>query len=204
MAAYSDFTTISKVEKQFGLTQKRISLNLVGENKEASQRLKEDLQEAQQYYSLTSEKAKSELLIMPILKELRRNYLDTINVFSGIPLEVISANLNGFCDFILSLSPQSFELKAPIFCLVEAKNRSLEEGFGQCAAEMYAAILFNEQEGFSCPKMYGAVTTGYDWAFLQLENNIISIDTDRYGLLNLPQLLGVFHGLISPFIMQSK
>jgi hypothetical protein len=45
MAAYSDFTTISKVEKQFGLAQKRISLNLVGENKEASQRLEEDLQE---------------------------------------------------------------------------------------------------------------------------------------------------------------
>lgn len=100
----------------------------------------------------------------------------------------------------MSLSPQSFELKAPIFCLVEAKNRSLEEGFGQCAAEMYAATLFNEQEGFDCPRMYGAVTTGYDWAFLKLENQNILIDTDRYGLLNLPQLLSVFHGFISPFV----
>lgn len=101
MPAYSDFTTISKVEKLFGLRQMRTSLHLAGENRDASERLKEDLQEAQQYYSLTSEKAKSELLIMPILKELRRTYLETINVFSGIPLEISSANLNGLVFAIL-------------------------------------------------------------------------------------------------------
>ncbi len=200
MSAYIDFTTVSKVEKQFGLKQVRTSLLLGGSEVAASIRLKEDLAEAQQYYSLTSEKAKSELLIMPVLKELRRTYLSTINVFSGISLEVVSADLSGYCDFILSLSPNSFELKAPIFCLVEAKNRSVEEGFGQCAAEMYAAMLFNEIEGSPCTEMYGAVTTGYDWAFLHLQNKVISIDTDRYGLLNLPQLLGVFQRLITPFI----
>lgn len=49
MPAYSDFTTISKVEKLFGLRQMRTSLHLAGENRDASERLKEDLQEAQRY-----------------------------------------------------------------------------------------------------------------------------------------------------------
>jgi hypothetical protein len=73
----------------------------------------------------------------------------------------------------------------------------LEEGFGQCAAEMYAAQLYNQQENNPSTCIYGSVTNGYEWVFLILKDNILWIDTDRYTILKLGELLGVFQRIIN-------
>ena len=46
-----------------------------------SEKLSEDWQEAQNYYSLTTEKAQSEFLITPILREIRRTHFYQFIVF---------------------------------------------------------------------------------------------------------------------------
>ncbi len=46
-------------------------------------------------------------------------------------------------------------------------------GLGQCAAQMYAAHLFNEREGTPQAAIYGAVSTGTNWKFLKFQNNQI-------------------------------
>jgi hypothetical protein len=61
---------------------------------------------------------------------------------------------------------------------------------------MYAASLFNEQQGNNIDSIYGIVTTGYDWLFLKLNNHILSVDSDRYFLNNLPELLGCWQNII--------
>ncbi len=77
-----------------------------------------------------SEKAKSELLIMPILKKIRRNN-KFLNIFSGYNFEVNgSVGLNGFYDYLLSTDTQSLEVNSAVFCIVEAtggipQNRSV-------------------------------------------------------------------------------
>lgn len=71
--AYSDFTTIRQVEKQFGIYQFKKQLFTDIEQVLPSERLLVDLQEAEEM-PLFSEKAKSELIIMPILKEIRRKH----------------------------------------------------------------------------------------------------------------------------------
>lgn len=197
--AYSDFTSISQVEKKYQLSQKKTNLFSEFALIEASDRLKMELTEAQEYYSMVSEKAKSEFLIAPVLRELHRRNKEKVNLFSGIGLTTDISELNGYCDYILSLEPDTFELKSPIFCLVEAKNRTVEEGFGQCAAEMYAAHLFNLAEENPLPYIYGVVTTGYDWAFLKLQQNIIYVDTARYSLRNLSELMGVLQFAVNAF-----
>lgn len=63
--------------------------------------------------------------------------------------------------------------------------------YGQCGAEMYAARLFNEQKNEPYRIIYGAVTDGYEWVFLKLEENTLFIDKERYYLRNLSELLGV-------------
>ena len=140
--AYSDFTTIRQVEKQFGVRQIRKQVFTDIKENLPSPRLLEELEEAEDL-PLFSEKAKSELIIMPILKEIRRKNR-TFNIFSGYAFDVDKAqSLNGICDYILSSNLESIEIKSPIFCLVEAKNKTIEEGIGQAAAEMIAAKLFN-------------------------------------------------------------
>jgi hypothetical protein len=61
---------------------------------------------------------------------------------------------------------------------------------------MVAARLFNQQKHEPIEVIYGAVTNGYEWLFLRLEGQMLLIDTERYGLENLPRLLGVLVKLI--------
>ena len=178
--AYSDYTTLQKLNNDLGISHKRQKLFMNIVPVWPSEKLIEDLQEAQNYFSLTTEKAKSEFLITPILKEVKRTHVNQVGVFSGVNLDLPDTGLSGFCDFILTRIPDTVEFIAPIFCLVEAKNRTLEEGFAQCAAEMYAAILFNEQNQNPTPFVYGCVTNGYEWCFLKLANKAAQIDTERF------------------------
>jgi hypothetical protein len=197
--AYSDYTTLQKLHNELGIEHKRQKLFTQIQPVSPSAKLVDDLEEAKNYYSLSTEKAKSEFLITPVLREIRRAHLENVGVFSGVALEVAAPGLSGFCDFILNRIPDAIELAAPIFCLVEAKNRALEEGFAQCAAEMYAAILFNQENQTPSAFMHGCVTNGYEWIFLRLENNIAQIDTERYFLNEVEQILGVFELIINRY-----
>lgn len=196
--AYSDYTSLQKIQTDLGITHKRQRLFAALPSIDPSAKLVEDIAEAQTYYSLSTEKAKSEFLIAPILREVKRTHLETVGVFSGVNLDAGRAGLNGFCDFILTRTADSVELTAPICCVVEAKNRSIEEGYAQCAAEMLAAVLFNQQNQIDIDIMYGCVTNGYEWCFLKLEKTALTIDTERFFLNELARVLAVFQ-----FIIQS-
>jgi hypothetical protein len=133
--------------------------------------------------ALATEKAKSEFIINPVLKELHRQNMNRFSYFSGYKFDVdVKLQLKGYCDFILSATANSPIIKSPIFCLVEAKKAAIEEGFGQCGAEMYAAQLFNERHHNPQKIIYGCVTNAFSWAFLRLENNILSIDPNYIPL----------------------
>lgn len=194
--AYSDYTSLHKLQQELDIVHHKGLLFPEITQIEPSRKLQEDLEEAQNY-SLLTEKAKSEFLITPVLKEVRRSYPAKVGVFSGVNLEVESMGLSGFCDFVLSHEPNTIELTAPIFCLVEAKNRTLEEGFAQCAAEMYAAILFNEENHTPLDVMHGCVTNGYDWNFMRLENKRLQIDSARFFLSEIAKILGIFSIIVN-------
>jgi hypothetical protein len=133
--------------------------------------------------TLTTEKAKSEFIVVPILKELRRHNPNKFKIFSGFEFNVdTKLKLAGFCDFMLSMNVDRMELTAPIFCLVEAKNDNVEKGLAQCGAEMYAAQIFNEKQGKPQKVIYGCVTNAFSWAFLKLEGKNLYIDPNYASL----------------------
>jgi hypothetical protein len=130
-----------------------------------------------QFEPMASEKAKSEFIINPILRELHKKNKDKFTCFSGYEFSVDKhLSLNGFCDFIFSAVPNSWIIKVPVFFLVEAKKDGIDEGLGQCGAEMIAAQLFNEKHNNPQKIIYGCVSNGFLWAFLKLENNQLFID----------------------------
>jgi len=139
-----------------------------------------------------TEKARSELIIANRLLEVRRLRNDKISFFSGINFDVDKdKDLNGFCDFIISKSPEQFYLNAPIITIVEAKNENITGGLGQCIAEMFASSIFNDQEGEHLPKIYGAVTTGNTWRFLEYQDKTAFIDRVEYHISNVNQIVGI-------------
>ncbi len=105
--------------------------------------------------------------------------------------------LIGFCDFILSKDPRYPLIKTPVFCVVEAKNDNLDVGMAQCIAEMYAAQLYNQKRNNILFAIYGAVTFGFEWKFIQLIENQVKIEEDIYYINELPKLLSVLNYIVN-------
>ena len=117
--------------------------------------LQEQLQRRLTFVNLTSEAARREMLIAPILVEvaevaraqLRIEYPLTVNEY-----------LKGSLDYYLYADRQ---------CLVvEAKNADLARGFTQLAVEL---IALEQRQTDEISTLFGAVTTGDVWQFAQLD-----------------------------------
>jgi hypothetical protein len=144
-----------------------------------------------------SEKAKSELLVSPILLEVRKLSQTPVSVFSGEEFTVDRARgLNGYCDFLVSRSNTPYIVEAPVIMLVEAKKGELDLGFGQCIAEMMAAQIFNYEAGRAIPCIYGSVTSGRFWQFLKLESQQVTIDVNEYPVHPVERILGILKWMI--------
>ncbi|NJM10765.1 MAG: hypothetical protein HC889_01555 [Synechococcaceae cyanobacterium SM1_2_3] len=191
--SYSNFT-LKRVKEEFSLSiiENEDLFSMVEEIK-----ISEYLDKTLNYnvplaLAISTEKARSELIIANILLELKRILKDQIGLFSGINLDVDKdRDLNGFCDYILSRSSEQFYLSAPIIAIVEAKNEQMTSGFGQCIAEMIAAKIFNEREGNPVQKIYGAVTTGNAWKFLKYQDDSAYIDKLEYYISNVGKIMAI-------------
>ncbi len=147
---------------------------------------------------INTEKSRSEMIIAPILLEVRRLVHDKISLFSGREFNVDSEKgLNGACDFLVSLSESQLIINAPVITIVEAKKEDIIGGLGQCIAEMLAAQLFNEQEGNEIPVIYGAVTSGNIWKFMTLEHQTVYVDKVEYYINQISKILGILVSAVS-------
>ncbi|NES82780.1 MAG: hypothetical protein F6K10_16010 [Moorea sp. SIO2B7] len=191
--SYSEFS-LSKVKKIFDLTtfeKPKIFANIP--ELDCSEYLHKTLSyNVSLALASNTEKARSEMIITPILIEVRKYLQSQISLFSGVDFNVEQElGLNGYCDFILSSGWEQLFVSAPVLMLVEAKNEDLKGGIGQCVAEMYAAQLFNEREGNDIPIIYGAVTSGTNWKFIKLTKKVVEIDLSEYYLASLTKIFGI-------------
>ncbi len=191
--SYSDFT-LSELKKQFhvAVIENQV-LFPYPPSLPAPRRLEELLA---QYIplatSINTEKARSELIIAPILAELKFLFPDQISLFSGIDFNVDQgAGLNGRCDYIISKSAQQLELVAPVVVMVEAKNENIIAGIPQCVAELIAAQLYNQQHQNPIEIVYGCVTTGSLWRFLKLQDQKTYVDMIEYPVQSLDKIMGI-------------
>lgn len=190
---YSQFTTIGKVKEAFNLTAVEGIRFLPEIEPIAPTTALQTLLETNLPWAIatSTEKARSEAIINPVLLEVRNILNQQISVFSGEEFNVDAAvGLTGVCDFMISRSPEQLEVEAPAIVMVEAKKGDLKVGLGQCIAEMVAAQRFNEAKGRSILAIYGSVSSGTAWRFLKLEGQIVTIDLTDYPLPPVDQILG--------------
>jgi hypothetical protein len=196
--AYSDFS-LAKVKNNFGLTLDE-TRNLFAETQLVlpSDTLKTLLTDyIPLATAISTEKARSEFLIAPILAEVRRSLNNRISLFSGNEFNVEPARgLQGFCDYIISGSPEQLFITAPVITIFEAKKEDIIGGLGQCVAAMVAAQRFNQNQGNEVDRIYGSVTTGTNWKFMILEGNTVYIDPIEYYIKEVDKILGI---LLQPF-----
>ena len=117
--------------------------------------------------TLTSEMAKRDFLIAPVLWEMIRHVPAKIHV--EYPLE-IDDKLGGSLDYLIR-SKQAL-------IVIEAKKGDLEKGFNQLTVEM---IALNQQEPAEVSEqIYGAVSIGELWRFGILERKTKHIYKDLH------------------------
>lgn len=138
--------------------------------------------------SLTSEAAKREVLVAPILLEL----MDHIDVTLDIEYPVyVNEWLKGNIDYLLRTTQE--------FVIVEAKNADMEKGFSQLAVELIAMEQYLED--YQQAILYGAVTVGNIWQFGSLERTQkrISKDIDTFRIpLDMEEVFNVLIGIMMP------
>ena len=196
--AYSNFT-INQLQEEFGL-------NIVGRDAlfadappaALSDWIRLTLQKQRPLAThISTDKARSEFLIAPLIVEIYEQMQERVSLFSGVPFPVDSARgLAGYCDFIFTLAPRSWDLSAPVVFVTQARNEEMQRGVSQCLAELAAAQIFNAAEGEAIPALYGVVTTGTLWKFLKLENGNAFIDNDLYYINQPEKIVGIIVSML--------
>jgi hypothetical protein len=196
--AYSDFT-LDDIKKKFQLAiNERHDLFSHVSSVEPGDSLTSILRDyIPLALAINTEKARSELMIAPLLVELRRLADNEMSLFSGVEFNVdATQGLNGVCDFIVSNDVEQLYITAPVIMVVEAKNENMKAGLPQCMAAMIAARLFNVRQEQPIEPLYGVVTTGNNWRFLRLEQSTVSLDRAEYYIANPGKILGILSSMV--------
>ncbi len=113
--------------------------------------LRQRLEESLPRLSLTSEMARREFAIAPVLMEVLHYTTATLSVEYPI---AVDRQLKGSLDYLVQTQHS--------LLVIEAKNEDLERGFVQLAVELIALDRWLETEQ---PELWGAVSTGTVWQF---------------------------------------
>lgn len=171
---------------EFGYGYRQTRLNLPKTQKPLAgiEQLKTQIEETLPYVQLTSESAKREVLVAPVLTRVAMLSHQILRF--EYPLKVNSW-LQGSLDYLIRAQHQ--------IVVVEAKRDDLTRGFTQLAVEMIALSMLED-----APEViHGAVTMGNFWIFGLLDRPQKQITQDIGGYQvpdNVEELIQVLIGIL--------
>jgi len=131
-----------------------------------------------QYVSITSEQARREFLIAPIIRQICRQTHKRVRVEYPV---TVNNWLKGTLDYYFQ-----------DLLVIEAKRDNLDNGFTQLAVEL---IALDQWINSANPILYGAVTTGNDWRFGEFHRQQRQIIQD-IKLYRVPEELELLMGIL--------
>lgn len=149
--------------------------------------LKSRLEESLPRLTLTSEMARREFLIAPVLTDVLHYTQATLNVEYPV---AVSHQLKGSLDYLLQ--------NGQTFLVIEAKNEDLERGFVQLAI---ALIALDQWIDSAQTTLQGAISTGNIWQFGQFDRKSreVTQDINLYRVpADLEDLLRILVRILEP------
>ncbi|MFZ2726985.1 MAG: hypothetical protein WAX77_12085 [Methylococcaceae bacterium] len=137
--------------------------------------------------NLSSELAKREFLIAPLLIALTQHSTTKINVEYPI---YINEKLSGSLDYLLKTSQE--------IIIIEAKRKDIDSGFNQLVAQLIA--MDNYEDNASIDTVYGAITLGDVWKFALLNRATKTIKKDIYSYTiphNTDEIFAILMGILN-------
>jgi hypothetical protein len=144
--------------------------------------LKSDFYKVLPKLSLTSETAKREFLIAPILFEIAKETESRISV--EYPLDV-DDRLSGYVDYLIRSKQE--------LVIIEAKKGDIDRGFNPLAVELIALDKYEDEPPAA---LYGAITIGEVWRFAVLDRKSRHITKDIHSHTVPEDLERVFRILV--------
>jgi hypothetical protein len=160
---FSSDTDEVLAEFDYAFVRKRLQLPRTSSQLEGLNELRQQLEDTIPYVTLSSETAKREILVAPVLSRVAVICKRLLRI--EYPLKVNNL-LQGNLDYFIQ-SEHSL-------VVVEAKRDDLTRGFTQLAVEMIALSMLEDVLDI----LYGAVTMGDVWVFGTLERNTRTVTRD--------------------------
>ncbi|MEM9218037.1 MAG: hypothetical protein AAGD25_27310 [Cyanobacteria bacterium P01_F01_bin.150] len=174
---------------EFGVTLQRKNLALPqatdGWNRDAIAQLKQNIQRRLPYVSLTSEAARREILIAPIVLALIDHTQAQLRIEYALN---VSEQLKGNLDYYLHNNRT--------LLVIEAKQADIARGFTQLAVELIALDRWSDSDE---PTFYGIISTGDIWQFgcLHRQNQRVEQDLNLYRVpADLDELFGYLTAIL--------
>jgi hypothetical protein len=186
--AFSDYKTISQVQAEYKIKYEEDNFVAVKEHKVSDIFIDEFEFNQQNMDVFSSEAARCEIIIFPILREMYKYYYKKISLWVQKSIEY-DEKLNGTPDYIISKKSELGKtmLEFPLIIVAEAKKNDFEQGWAQCLSELIAAKYLNNN-----PEMpvYGIVTDAKLWEFGKLTEKGFTKNTDSFIVTDLNKLFG--------------
>jgi hypothetical protein len=194
--AFSDYKNVGQVQREYGI--KYLEEDFIPPRQfEPSAVFLEEFGFNQATIDVfSSEGARAEAVIFPILREVYKRHHEKYSLWIQKAL-VYDDKLNGTPDYIVATRSELGKtvLDTPLVMMAEAKKNDFEQGWGQCLAELVAAQKLN---GNIHRPVYGVVTDGKFWEFGKLTNGTM-IKNKAVGTVNeMAELMGMLD-----FVFQS-
>nr|VFK12434.1 MAG: hypothetical protein BECKLPF1236B_GA0070989_103512 [Candidatus Kentron sp. LPFa] len=200
---FSDYKTISQVQTRYDIRYQE-SAFIKRNSTEPSKQFAEEVDfTIKNLDAFSSEAARCELIILPVLRETYKNFYAKFSLWVQRPINY-DATLNGTPDYIVSKRSNLGKtvLEYPLVMIAEAKKNDFEQGWAQCLAELVAAQKINEDSRLltkSSPRsnVYGIVTDGKYWEFGALKENVFTKNSKSLSIDDLPELFGGLNHVFS-------
>ena len=142
----------------------------------------------------SSEAMICETLIFPILKAAWKPFIHDLMLWSHQAIE-FNGKLSGIPDYLFAKKSAlgKVVMDKPLVAVVEAKKDDFSAGWGQCAAEMYAAVQLNENADIH---VFGIVSNGKFWEFACLRHGIFYKYQQNGDVYKLDELFAMLSAIL--------
>jgi len=191
--AFSDYKHISQIQEEFQIVAQEERF-LILHDTEPPSRFLDEFSFNRQYFDLyASEGSRSELIILPFLREVYKPYAQEYELWIQKYLNC-NEKLRGIPDYLLATRSELGKrvLAMPLLIIAEAKWNDFEEGWGQCLAGLVAAQILNDD---ASRPVYGIVTDGKQWELGKLVNKVFTENSESYHIGHIASLSGALQSL---------
>lgn len=143
----------------------------------------------------SSEAMLCETLIFPILKAAWMPFVHELMLWSHQSLE-FNSKLSGIPDYLIAKKSAlgKVVMDKPFVAVVEAKKDDFSAGWGQCAAEMVAAVNLNENTEI---QVFGIVSNGKFWEFASLQGGVFCKYRQSGDVYQLDELFSMLAAVLA-------